>query len=352
VHGTVEALDAAPFDLVLNMEVVEHVPDLRSLHGKRSNGRVAPGGMTVVATINRNPLSWLVAIVGAEYVLGWLPKGTHQWHRFVKPGELVALADEGDGMQVVERRGVRVNPLTRAFSVVDFLGVNYMLVAHRRDGANTAGPMNGPAVVLDEHMPLPEWLGGELRSDHAGEWGAVMIYRGMLAVSRNAGGARLRAASTWRRKNCTCRSSASGCRARLHSRILPLWCAAGWMSRSPVRPRGPERRVPHRGGRGDLRRRALRRADRGAGAARAGPSAAALPDGRSGRTRSTTGTTRPGAWAPWHAGRPAAAAERRRATLVLDRGQGIAPGRGSSKTPLNPRRGHRARSLAARRAHA
>lgn len=129
-QGSVESLDASEaHDLVLNMEVVEHVPDLGAFVGEASR-RIAPGGLTVLSTINRNPLSWLVAIVGAEYVLGWLPKGTHQWRRFVKPTELAALL-ERDGLELVDRKGVRVNPLTRAFTLTDFLGVNYMLVARR-----------------------------------------------------------------------------------------------------------------------------------------------------------------------------------------------------------------------------
>lgn len=129
LRGSVESLDARPYDLVLNMEVVEHVPDLSAFMTEASR-RVRPGGLTVLSTIDRNPLSWLVAIVGAEYVLRWLPRGTHQWRRFVRPRELEALLRR-DGLEVLERKGVRVNPLTRGFSLTDFLGVNYMLVARK-----------------------------------------------------------------------------------------------------------------------------------------------------------------------------------------------------------------------------
>jgi 2-polyprenyl-6-hydroxyphenyl methylase/3-demethylubiquinone-9 3-methyltransferase len=80
-----------------------------------------------IATLNRTLLSWLMAIVGAEYVLRWLPKGTHRWRRFPKPTELEALLAR-EGMQVIARSGVRVNPFTRRMALTRFMGVNYMLV--------------------------------------------------------------------------------------------------------------------------------------------------------------------------------------------------------------------------------
>ena len=85
-----------------------------------------PGGMQFLATINRNPLSWVVAIVGAEYILRWLPRGTHQWQKFVKPVEAVAMLNDG-GLQLCNSRGVSVNPFTRGYKITDFTGVNYML---------------------------------------------------------------------------------------------------------------------------------------------------------------------------------------------------------------------------------
>ena len=84
-----------------------------------------------IATINRNLLSWLFAIVGAEYVLRWLPKGTHSWLKFVKPRELEALLAR-DNMTVNATTGVRVNPFTRHFSLTPRLSVNYMLSAIQR----------------------------------------------------------------------------------------------------------------------------------------------------------------------------------------------------------------------------
>ena len=117
------------FDVVLNMEVVEHVADLGAFM-KACNALVRPGGMMFVATINRSPLSWLVAIFGAEYVLGWLPKGTHQYKRLVKPKELEALLSDGK-LSVTDVRGVRVNPITRGFSLTESPLVNYMMTAAR-----------------------------------------------------------------------------------------------------------------------------------------------------------------------------------------------------------------------------
>ncbi len=118
------------FDVVLNMEVVEHVADLETFVSA-CNQLVEPDGMAFIATINRTWLSWLFAIVGAEYILRWLPRGTHRWDRFVKPEELESLL-ERDGLHVVDRRGVQVNPLTRGFSLSGRLAVNYMLAAAPR----------------------------------------------------------------------------------------------------------------------------------------------------------------------------------------------------------------------------
>ena len=126
-----EALAAAGrrYEVVLNMEVVEHVADLAGFMGA-CNRLVSPGGLQFIATINRTPLAWMTAIIGAEYVLGWLPRGTHQWHKFPKPRELEALLNP-DGLRVVERKGVRVNPLNRNMNLSTYTGVNYMLVAHK-----------------------------------------------------------------------------------------------------------------------------------------------------------------------------------------------------------------------------
>ncbi len=113
------------FDAVLNMEVVEHVDDLPGFLADCAR-LVRPGGVMVVATINRTPLAWLMAIIGAERIMGWLPKGTHHYRKLVKPDELM----DGLGRQLVplDRTGVRVSPFTRAFSFTNSMAVNYMML--------------------------------------------------------------------------------------------------------------------------------------------------------------------------------------------------------------------------------
>ena len=127
---TADALAAtgALFDAVLNMEVVEHVEHLPDFLASCAR-LVRPGGVMVIATINRTWAAWLMAIIGAEYVLGWLPKGTHHYRKLVKPQELID--GLGDEFHVVHETGVRVNPFNRAFSFSDYKGVNYMMVFQR-----------------------------------------------------------------------------------------------------------------------------------------------------------------------------------------------------------------------------
>jgi len=128
---TAEALAAAgeQFDLVLNMEVVEHVENV-PLYMKSCADLVAPGGLMVVATINRTARAFALAIVGAEYVLGWLPKGTHQYSRFLTPEEIAALL-ERNRMRVVDRLGVTYNPLQDAWNRSRDMAVNYMMLAEK-----------------------------------------------------------------------------------------------------------------------------------------------------------------------------------------------------------------------------
>ncbi|MGA2124615.1 MAG: bifunctional 2-polyprenyl-6-hydroxyphenol methylase/3-demethylubiquinol 3-O-methyltransferase UbiG [Xanthobacteraceae bacterium] len=128
---TAEALAAAneQFDVVLAMEVVEHVADLR-LFVRCCADMVRPGGMMIAATINRTLKSFALAIVGAEYVLRWLPRGTHQWDRFVTPNELEAAMGRGGLVQSGET-GVLYNPLTDSWRLGPDMDVNYMLVAER-----------------------------------------------------------------------------------------------------------------------------------------------------------------------------------------------------------------------------
>lgn len=117
----------AKYDVVLNMEVVEHVANL-PLFMSACTDLVNANGIMFVATINRNLLSWLLAIVGAEYILGWLPKGTHSWRKFVRPSELQSLLNRRD-LQVTATTGVRINPVTRQFSLSKRVAVNYMICA-------------------------------------------------------------------------------------------------------------------------------------------------------------------------------------------------------------------------------
>lgn len=115
------------FDVVLNMEVVEHVLDLPGFM-RSCTQLLKPDGVTLIATINRNPMSWLFAIIGAEYILQWLPRGTHKWSKFVKPAELGTLLAL-DGLAIKAISGVGINPFNKRFSLTRKLLVNYMLVA-------------------------------------------------------------------------------------------------------------------------------------------------------------------------------------------------------------------------------
>ncbi|MBI1201800.1 MAG: bifunctional 2-polyprenyl-6-hydroxyphenol methylase/3-demethylubiquinol 3-O-methyltransferase UbiG [Rhodopseudomonas sp.] len=117
------------FDIVLAMEVVEHVVDVKAFVATCAT-MVRPGGLMIAATLNRTLKSFALAIVGAEYVLRWLPRGTHQWDKFVTPTELET-AFERAGLDVVAERGVIYNPLADRWQLSSDMDVNYMLVASR-----------------------------------------------------------------------------------------------------------------------------------------------------------------------------------------------------------------------------
>lgn len=130
-HGTAEDLvaEGAIFDIVLNMEVMEHVADV-PLFLKASADLVKPGGIMIMATLNRTAKAFALAVVGAEYVLGWVPKGTHDHKKFVKPGE-IRDALTSHGMTVERPMGVSYNPLQEGWKLSGDTDVNYMIVAKK-----------------------------------------------------------------------------------------------------------------------------------------------------------------------------------------------------------------------------
>jgi 2-polyprenyl-6-hydroxyphenyl methylase/3-demethylubiquinone-9 3-methyltransferase len=134
VEGVVERGER--FDIVLAMEVVEHVADMPAFVAACCRA-VKPGGLLVMATINRTLRAYALAIVGAEYVLGWLPRGTHQWEKFVTPDELADAIEDG-GLEVADRRGVVYNPFADQWTLARDTAVNYMISA--KSPAMTARP--------------------------------------------------------------------------------------------------------------------------------------------------------------------------------------------------------------------
>jgi len=121
--------DGAAFDVVLNMEVVEHVADLAG-YLKACGRLVKPGGLMFVATLNKTLKSLALAKIGAEYVLRWLPPGTHDWNRFIEPARLRAMLADA-GLKVVKTQGVSFDPLNWAWKLSGDTDVNYMVVAEK-----------------------------------------------------------------------------------------------------------------------------------------------------------------------------------------------------------------------------
>ena len=132
---TSEALAAAgeKFDIVLNMEVVEHV-DSVPLYMKSCADLVAPGGLIFTATINRTLRALGLAIFGAEYVLRWLPRGTHSYEKFLTPDEIRALLTR-NGLKVTDQTGVVYHPLADDWRMSPDMGVNYMVLAEKAKAA-------------------------------------------------------------------------------------------------------------------------------------------------------------------------------------------------------------------------
>jgi len=133
-HTTAESMAAAGerFDAVLNMEVVEHVADPQG-YLTACQELLKPGGLMICSTINRNTKSYLMAIVGAEHVMRWLPKGTHEWSKFITPDELYDLIRKA-GLTPVDRKGFLFNPVGWNWRLSDRdLSVNYVTASTKPD---------------------------------------------------------------------------------------------------------------------------------------------------------------------------------------------------------------------------
>jgi 2-polyprenyl-6-hydroxyphenyl methylase / 3-demethylubiquinone-9 3-methyltransferase len=120
-----ETLPAAGFDVVTSMEMLEHVPDPRQMTATLAR-LVRPGGQVFLSTINRNPKSFLLAIVGAEYLARLIPRGTHEYERLIRPSEL-AQWGRAAGLRLEEIAGIELNPLTRSVSLSRDPSVNYLV---------------------------------------------------------------------------------------------------------------------------------------------------------------------------------------------------------------------------------
>ena len=119
--------NAARFDVVACLEMLEHVPDPAAIIDAAVR-LLKPGGRLILSTLNRNPKSFALAILGAEYVLGLIPRGTHQYRRFIKPSEMAAQL-RANGMQVLDISGMSYNPLTHNYTLGRDIDVNYLMTA-------------------------------------------------------------------------------------------------------------------------------------------------------------------------------------------------------------------------------
>ena len=121
--------EPASFDVVTCMELLEHVPDPASTVAACAR-LVRPGGTVIFSTLNRNPKSYLFAIIGAEYLLRLLPRGTHDWTRFLRPAELAGFARHAD-LELTSMIGMTYNPLSRVYRLEADTSVNYIAAFHR-----------------------------------------------------------------------------------------------------------------------------------------------------------------------------------------------------------------------------
>ena len=128
---TLAAESPAAFDVVTCMEMLEHVPGPASIVAAAAK-LAKPGGVVVFSTLNRNPKSYLFAVIGAEYILGLLPKGTHDWARFIKPSEIAAWSRRV-GLDLIELIGMTYNPLTRQYRLGQDVSVNYLMALRRSE---------------------------------------------------------------------------------------------------------------------------------------------------------------------------------------------------------------------------
>jgi len=117
------------FDVVTCMEMLEHVPGPASIIAAAAK-LAKPGGIVVISTINRNPKAYLYAVIGAEYVLGLLPRGTHDWSRFIRPSEIAAWGRRV-GLDLVEIIGMTYNPLSRQYRLERDVSVNYLMALRK-----------------------------------------------------------------------------------------------------------------------------------------------------------------------------------------------------------------------------
>ena len=126
IHSTVEKISEKneKFDVILNMEVIEHVSDV-NLFINSCNKILSPNGIMIFASLNRTLISYGLAIIGVEYILGWLPKGTHDWSKFITPDELKILFSS-NGLKIDEIIGMKYNPLFDSWKRSEDLSVNYL----------------------------------------------------------------------------------------------------------------------------------------------------------------------------------------------------------------------------------
>lgn len=139
-----EALAAeapASYDLVCCLEMLEHVPDPASVLRAIAT-LVKPGGSVVLSTINRNPKAFALAVLGAEYLLNLVPRGTHDYNKFIRPSELVGWA-RAAGLETVEVKGLSYNPLTRQGRLGDDIDINYFLYCRKPDRRGVGGSESG-----------------------------------------------------------------------------------------------------------------------------------------------------------------------------------------------------------------